>query len=291
MLDVRGLDHVVLAVQDLDRAAERYEALGFSVTPRGEHPWGTANRLVQLDGFFFEILTADRPNLIADGAGKTFSFGGFNRDVLARYEGGSMLVVESRDAAKDRSDFETLALDVCEPFGFEREAVGPDGSVRKVAFDLTFVRDALSPDMMFFTCHNLYPENFWKSDYQTHANGACSVTGVVLTAAEPASHHEFLGGFSGQREMRATSLGLELETPRGQIAAVTPSAAQVLYGLQSHEQTGEGLFLQAIRVGVRDLAALCSIVEKSGIGFSEFRDTLVIQPADLFGTGLIFEQV
>jgi catechol 2,3-dioxygenase-like lactoylglutathione lyase family enzyme len=33
----RAIDHVVLAVRDLDRAAARYEQLGFTLTPRASH--------------------------------------------------------------------------------------------------------------------------------------------------------------------------------------------------------------------------------------------------------------
>ena len=33
----RSIDHVVVAVRDLDRAAHSYEALGFTLTPRAMH--------------------------------------------------------------------------------------------------------------------------------------------------------------------------------------------------------------------------------------------------------------
>lgn len=291
MRNVCGLDHVVLAVGDLDRTSEAYEALGFSVTLKGIHPWGTANRLVQLDGFFIEILTVDRPELISESEGLRFSFGAFNRQVLEGPDRASMLVLESDDPEKDRQRFEKNGLSLFDPFSFEREAIGPDGSPRKVGFDLTFVADSLSPQTMFFTCHHQFPDHFWKPDYQRHANGAMSIKGVVLSAAEPASHHEFLGGFSGQREMRATSLGVELDTPRGQITAVTPKALPSLYGVVPHQETGEGLFLQALRIGVKDLAQLRVSLENAAMPMTEFRDTLIIQPSDLFGTAMIFEEI
>ena len=37
----RPLDHLVLAVRDLDAAAAFYRALGFQVGARNRHPWGT----------------------------------------------------------------------------------------------------------------------------------------------------------------------------------------------------------------------------------------------------------
>ncbi|SHM69953.1 VOC family protein [Roseibium suaedae] len=222
---VRGLDHVVAAVQDLDAAARAWEALGFSVTPKAVHPWGTANRLIQLDGFFIELLALDDASLIQDAGEGAFSFGAFNRDYLALgKEGMTMLVAESRDPQADRAAFQELGLQTFEPFSFGRKAVQPDGSVREVGFDLTFTAEPLAPEIGFFTCYNRFPENFWKPAYQTHQNGARSLKGVTMVAADPSDHHEFLGGFTGQREMRATSLGLEMDTPRGTISVLTPRA-------------------------------------------------------------------
>ena len=41
----RSIDHLVVAVRDLDGAARFYERLGFQVGSRNRHPWGTENRL------------------------------------------------------------------------------------------------------------------------------------------------------------------------------------------------------------------------------------------------------
>lgn len=227
----RGIDHLVVAVRDLDRAAAAYEANGFTLTPRARHPWGTENRLVQLDGAFIELLTVPAGVDIAAPGKGSFSFGGFNRDFLSRHEGASMLVLDSVDPVSDRAGFATAGLKVFEPFGFEREAIGPDGQVRKVSFDLTFTADPDAPALGFFTCRNRYPENFWKPEYQTHGNGAQSLAEVILVAGDPADHHVFLEAFTGVRELRATSLGIECKTARGLISILSPVAYEGLYGL------------------------------------------------------------
>ncbi|MEO1112592.1 MAG: VOC family protein [Pseudomonadota bacterium] len=227
---LRGLDHIVVAVHDLDAAGKAYEALGFTVTPENRHPWGTANRLIQLNGFFIELLSVAEPGLITETVGTEFSFGAFNRTFLAKREGASMLVMESRDASVDRQDFEKVGLSLFEPFSFERVAHLPDGTTAKVAFDLTILRDPLSPEIGYFTCHNKYPENFWKPPFQSHSNGAKEIETIYLVAEDPSDHHEFLGGFTGQREMRATSLGLELETARGKILVLNPAGYRSLVG-------------------------------------------------------------
>ncbi|GGB62014.1 hypothetical protein GCM10011316_37500 [Roseibium aquae] len=227
---VRGLDHVVVAVRDLAAAAEAWSDLGFVVTPQNDHAWGTSNRLVQVDGFFVELLGIRDEALIQEPVANSFSFGAFNRDFLQSGEGGSMLVLESKDPAADRASFETLGLRVHEPFSFERVANLADGSTAKVGFDLTFLSDEAAPTLGFFTCFNRYPENFWKPEFQVHGNGAREILGITLVAPDPSDLHEFLGGFTGQREMRATSLGLELKTPRGLVTVLSPVAYEKLYG-------------------------------------------------------------
>ncbi|MBO6755684.1 MAG: VOC family protein [Roseibium sp.] len=268
---VRGLDHLVLAVHDLDAAAYGFEALGFTVGPRNQHSWGTANRLIQLDGFFIEILTVAEPDRIPDIHADEFSFGGFNRDFLKRREGPAMLVLESHDPEADRAAFEHLHLKTYAPFSFERTATFKDGSTATVGFDLTFVSDPLAPGIGYFTCRNRYPENFWNSAFQRHENGAKTVVNVVLVADDPSDHHAFLGGFSGQREMRATSLGLELKTPRGTIVVLTPTAFSQLYGVQNAQRLPD------------DLPAIAALT----IGCSGLGQTQVLPAADFFGMTLI----
>jgi len=54
-----ALDHVILAVRDLDDATRRYATL-LSRSPswRGDHPgWGTANALFRLDNTYVELIT------------------------------------------------------------------------------------------------------------------------------------------------------------------------------------------------------------------------------------------
>ncbi|MBD1545736.1 VOC family protein [Roseibium aggregatum] len=270
---VHGLDHVVVAVHDLDATAKAWEGLGFTVTPEARHPWGTANRLVQLDGFFIELLSVADESLIREPGEGEFSFGAFNRDFLKRREGGSMVVFESHDPDKDRAHFEKHHLKTYAPFSFEREAKAPDGSVRKVAFDLTFVTDPLAPGIGYFTCRNRFPENFWKPDYQTHANGAVAIDEIVLVANDPCDHHEFLGSLMEQREMRVTSLGLELKTPRGRIQVFTPDAYSRLFGQEAFDCLPD------------DLPAIAGLVIKCrGI-----KARKVIAGSDLFGLTLVLD--
>src|SRR5213082_2203088 len=92
-----GLDHVIHAVHDLEAAADLYRRLGFTVGARNRHAWGTHNHLVQLPGFFIELLTVAEPEKLGSD-GFSALFGTFNRIFLKDREGLSLLILESADA-------------------------------------------------------------------------------------------------------------------------------------------------------------------------------------------------
>ncbi|MGH9176862.1 MAG: VOC family protein [Vicinamibacterales bacterium] len=52
-----GIDHVVILVDDLERAVDQYRKLGFTVTPGGKHPRFTHNALITFaDGSYLELI-------------------------------------------------------------------------------------------------------------------------------------------------------------------------------------------------------------------------------------------
>ncbi len=220
----RGIDHLVLAVRDLEAARDFYARLGFTLTPRARHPFGTDNSLVQLQGCFLELLTVARPAEIPPHGPDRFSFAAYNRDFLARRQGFSMLVFESRDARADRDEFRSKGLRTYAPFDFSRQAKLPDGAEATVGFSLTFVSDSRMPDCAMFVCQQHAPEHFWKPDFQRHGNGAVGVEAVYLVAADP---HDLAGHFrvlQGPASIATTIEGLDVATARGTIRVLTPAA-------------------------------------------------------------------
>ena len=54
---LQGIDHIVIAVNDLERAGKDYEQLGFTVVAGGKHPVGSHNALISFaDGSYIEII-------------------------------------------------------------------------------------------------------------------------------------------------------------------------------------------------------------------------------------------
>ncbi len=199
----RALDHVVLAVRNLDRAAAKYEQLGFTLTPRARHEdrMGTSNRLAQFQGRnFIELLEVDRPDTLRphdlDADPPFFSFGDHNRRALKEREGLSMLVFASDDARADLARFLAAGMRAA-PFDFERQATLPDGSTATVSFSLAFAWSPDMPSVGLFSCQNRAPQFFWKPQYQKHANGACSIATAYLASSEPRRDAGFIGAMFG----------------------------------------------------------------------------------------------
>ncbi|WP_208996277.1 VOC family protein [Pseudovibrio ascidiaceicola] len=280
----KGIDHIVLAVNSLRDAAGLWEQLGFKVTPTARHPWGTENRLVQLNGSFLEVLAIGENAELTEPSEGVFSFGAFNRDFLLKGEGASMFVMDSMSAADDREAYTAAGLPEYAPFSFERIAVSPEGEERQVAFDLTFTADPLSGELGFFTCHNKFPENFWKAEYQSHPNTVRDLSEVIFVADDPADHHEFLKAFIGERTARLSSLGVEIETSRGTVKVLSPSAYESLYGVKA-PTSREGLKLAALGFSAENLESFGTYAE--ALGGRKSDDFWVIEPERMAGVAVI----
>jgi len=285
----RGLDHIVHAVRDLDAAAAFYASAGFTVGARNRHPWGTHNRIVQFPGFFIELITVGEPGLIPMPPQGSFSFGGFTRDFLARGEGLSMLVLEGKGAAGDVAAFHQAGIGHLDQFDFERDAKRPDGSTVKVGFSLAFATDPKAPDIGYFTCQQHYPENFWNPAFQIHSNGVAGIAGVTMVADRPADHAAFFRAFCGVSDVTSNPNGIAVRTPRGEIGVMDSTAYRRQFAVKP-PNLADGARLAAIRLSLRNKAALISALGKGGIAPVEHLGNVII-PSDIgHGATLIFEQ-
>ena len=283
----RGLDHIVHAVRDLDAGADLYRRLGFTVGACNRHPWGTHNHIVQLPGFFIEVLTMAEPSMLGDD-GISKLFGDFNGRFLEAGEGFSLLILESNDAAADARAFEAAKIGASGVLRFEREGKKPDGSPVRVAFSLAFARDALAPAHNFAVCQQHYPENFWNPAYQQHANGVTGVAGAVMVADNPSDHHIFMSAFAGERDLLSSSAGITVTTPRGELQVVTPAAFSDLFGIAAPD-VSEGGRLAALRLTSSDMNATQASLSSGAFSPIRRMARLVVPPDQALGAALVFE--
>ncbi len=223
----RGIDHIGIASRDLDGLAARYEALGFTLTPRAYHQdhMGTSNRLVQFEGRnFIELLEVDRPRTMLPHGPGFMGFGQFNHDYLNAREGMSLVIFRTDDAAADLAAWAAKGLDVYDQFNFERQATLPDGSEATVRFELGFVTH---PDInvLFYVCDNKAEEHFWKPDYQRHANGALGIQSVVIASENKTRDAVFISKLFDAEILPGCAEGLRVSCgPEHEALIVSPEA-------------------------------------------------------------------
>jgi len=282
----RGLDHIVHAVRDLDAAADLYRRLGFTVGARNKHPWGTHNHIVQLPGFFIELLTLAEPEKLGSDGFSTM-FGAYNRDFIARGEGFSLLILESKDATGDAATFSGAGVGEPDPLRFEREAKRSDGSSVKVGFSLAFAEDRGARDIHFAACQQHYPENFWNPSFQQHTNGVSAVAGVVVVSEQPEQHRRFFEVFADGRASAAKD-GFGIATHRGAIDVVTPAAFLRRFGVKAPDMS-RGARLAALRFAVTSPSRLQALPELAGIAGLYVGNDAIIGSEDAMGAVLVFE--
>jgi hypothetical protein len=283
-----GLDHIVHAVRDLDAAAEFYRRAGFTVGARNRHAWGTHNRIVQLKNCYIEILEVAEPEKIVPHGARSFSFGAYHRDFLAKREGFSMLILNSSDAALDAHAFEKSGIGNSRVFDFAREGTKPDGTPVKLAFSLAFAHDLASPNVRFAVCQHHFPENFWDPAFQTHANGARAIPGAIMVADNPTDHHIFLKAFTGVSDLHSSSIGVRARTENGDIEIMEPVSFRDQFGV-SPAVDAEAMTLNGLRFAVTDIAQAETLHRQGGIASHRHVGRLVVLPDVACGATLIFE--
>ncbi|MBB6250429.1 VOC family protein [Nitrospirillum iridis] len=169
---VTGLDHIPIAVNDLDTAAARFRALGFALKPGVTHADGIRNQHVKFpDGTELELITAPTATdeLTAD-----------YRRLLAAGDAPAFLGLYAPDHDALPAVLASLAP------GYHRD--GP-----MVGFP---TNDPLH--FLFFWHRNQSPTD--RPEHFAHANGGQSLIGVWL-ASDDASLPALLSGLGGVRDV------------------------------------------------------------------------------------------
>lgn len=284
----RGIDHLVVAVDDLGRARERFSRFGFLTTPLGRQPWGTANHLVQFPRNFIELVGIVEASLLVPMSEDHFSFSAHNDRFLRRGQGMSMLVLSTEDAAADAHEWRGRGLHVYAPFHWSRPATLPDGTETTVAFTLTFVTSPQLPEIAFFTCQQHNPEAFWKPEYQAHENGARRISSVTLVTPDPERHGPFLADVVGNTAPRTDRDGVTVAAANGSIRIQSPRAFRARFPGAAKAPGTREVGLLAASVQIDDLERVADCLGRGGIPFSRGDGNLYVGPTEACGIVLEF---
>jgi len=175
-----GIDHVLIAVADLERARMAWTRLGFTLTPRGRHlQQGTGNYCIMFQRDYIELLG------VVDAAQGTGGLG----DFLSEGEGlrGAAFATRSGDATA--AELARRGLHPTPPRDLARQLELPEGTVLP-RFKLVSLPPEETPALNAFICQQLTPELVRRPAWLSHANGITGIAGVTVMVASTAPLRE-----------------------------------------------------------------------------------------------------
>ncbi|MBP2229265.1 catechol 2,3-dioxygenase-like lactoylglutathione lyase family enzyme [Azospirillum agricola] len=173
---ITGLDHLVVAVRDLDAARDAYGRLGFTVTPRGHHTeLKSANHTLMFrDDTYVELL----------GIEEKRPANAHYADFLLKREGIAAVALKTADARAARDPLAAAGFSAEEAVDFGRPVELPGGA-RAARFTITQIDPRATPGGRVFLCQHHTPDIVWRPDSLDHANGATGLAALVVAADDP----------------------------------------------------------------------------------------------------------
>ena len=178
--NVVGIDHAVVVVSDLDKAADNWKRLGFTVSPRGTHSakMGSGNYTIMLDPDYIELLGV---LVETDHNVPTRTF------LANRGEGIERVAFTAVDSTAGAEEIRAHGYEPVGPTDFERPVTMPDGSLSAAKFRIFQWPIAETPGgLRIFACQHKTRETVWIPELMKHANGAKRLRQALVISPEPA---------------------------------------------------------------------------------------------------------
>lgn len=279
---VTGIDHVFLLVNDLDEAARRYQALGFTVSPRGVHSAakGSANHTIMFPNDYFEllgILTPTEGNLAR------------RRSIESMGEGLHAIACRIEDATKGAKALADLGINTTGLGAFERPVPLPDGGTGVAAFTTVSFAPEELPFGTVFMCQHRTRETVWLPELLTHPNTACGLDAVLALSDDPQGDAKRFARLWADGRVMISAGGATVDTgpDSAPLSLLDRGALEALYPGMDLDRTPKGAFT-ALRIRVRDMNAARACLDAAGIAPITTTLGLAVAPQDACGMILEF---
>jgi glyoxalase-like protein len=280
--NVIGVDHAVVVVRDLDKAAENWRRFGFTVSPRGTHSakMGSGNYTIMLDPDYIELL-----GVLVDTEHNAPTRAFLDRNG----EGIERIAFTALDSAAGAEEIRARGYEPLGPTDFERPVTLPDGSQSAAMFRIFQWPLSEAPGgLRIFACQHKTRETVWIPELTKHANGAKRLRQALVVSPESAKDAAHLARLIDS-DVKAGSDGA-VSVPSGwdraEFIFLTKDQLHQRYPKVSlaglPERGGAGFV-----VTTSDLAAAEKAVDKAGVRSG---DTVCVAPQAANGTLLVFSQ-
>jgi catechol 2,3-dioxygenase-like lactoylglutathione lyase family enzyme len=262
-----GLDHVVVVVRDLAKAADAWRGLGFTVSDRGTHSahMGTGNHTLMLGEDYLELLGVLTPT----------ERNAPTRALLEQREGIERLAFTTSDAGRGVAALQARDIASEGPIAFSRPVELPDGSMSEARFE-TFLwpRDERPGGVRLFACQHFTRETVW-------------LPHLEMLSADPKAAAEHMCRLTGETPERiADGWRVQSGGARGVFEFVDRTALFARhYGVTFGKLPQEGAMTLVLQVA--DLAAAKATTSRAGAVWHGNRVT--VPPANANGVILVFQ--
>jgi catechol 2,3-dioxygenase-like lactoylglutathione lyase family enzyme len=273
---IRGIDHVVLLVRDLDRARSAYERLGFTLTPRGYHTLGSQNHCIVFDRDYVELLAVPKPH----PAMQYFS------DFLATGEGLGAIALATDDAEGAQRELVESGVSAEPPLDFSRPVELPGGA-RDARFRIVQLGAGDTPGCRTFLCQHFTPDLVWRDEYRAHAVGVTAIAAVGIIVEDPASA---ITGYAKLFDTKPSRIAEGLLVESGSASIAIGSRAQMGHRLNGVELPMRARpLVAALFLRVADRARAVRALERGGFAPVRLADgSMAIGADQAHGVALVF---
>ena len=284
--DIDSVNHVGLAVHDLDAAVSFYEDLGFIFTPLSMHkgsmkpgepevPYGTGNRCAIFPNNYLEIVAhVDKDR---------FDFG--MSSFLSRFEGAHIICFGCGDANVVHERVTNEGFTTSGVIPLQRNVDTPEGE-KTAKFDCVhFPRDE-TPEGLIQAAHHRTPEYIHQDRYLGHPNRVIALSDVIICvddADEFETKYAKLTGRTAVRNGVKRVFALPLVSKISIIAA--DDIQQVLPGVEPPAIP----YIAGYGMATADLEGMRTRLEERGIPFDEHDGSFIVPAKTAFGASIVFE--
>jgi Glyoxalase-like domain len=283
---IDGIDHVVVSVHDLERAAQTWAGFGFMLAPKGVHSAhvGTANYTMMLAGDYIELLGVITPTVNNVST----------RDYLAIREGLDRAAFTTTDAGRGAAALAARGIEATGPLDFSRPVALADGSRSDARFrTFAWPRSERPGNVRLFACEHLTRDAVWLPHLMNHANTARRISHVEVLSADPKAASACMHRLTGLPVHMEPDGALQVATTR----AGMPSRGHYVFldaatlskryaGLPLGTLPAEGAI--SIAINVRDLDIAKAALGDHAVDLGNGR--IAVPPSAANGVILAFSQ-
>ena len=239
-----SLDHTVINVHfDMDQAEPVFTALGFHLTPRGYHSLGSINHLMMFGSDYLELIGLPHG-------------GEHSRpEILESPVGIDGLVFKTADVDQTFAHLQALDMAGEPPRAFSRP-VHLDGVESLATFRTVTVRADVFPAGRVYFCEHGTPELVWRPEWQTHANGAATLTEMVIVSTQPDVEAARYASLVQAEASRRSDGPYHIPLSGAQLSVLSPDQYAARYRELASPMNGRASIFGAVAMASANLAAL-----------------------------------